>query len=523
MSTLDDNTLNQLRDIFKSLPSPVKLVIEGDPNRVEFTEMVDFVTDFTSVSEMLSVKVEDNPTQFNAPVLSIWHAGYPSGVRFCGIPGGHEFSSLILAILNVCGIGKNMPDEATRQRIEAINGPIEIFTFVSLSCSICPDVVQALNIITLLNPAITNTVIDGGAAPDFIKTYNINGVPTVYANGELFSVGQASLGELIMKLEKRFGKAAPDKPTQNTPQGFDVIVAGGGPAGVAAAIYLARKAINVAVIAGRIGGQVKDTSDIENLISESLTTGAQLASDLRRNLDAYRIPIFDNRIIKNASLKGKIKRFTTDSGEIFEAPMAILATGATWKKLNIPGENEYIGKGVAFCTHCDGPFFAGKRVAVAGGGNSGVEAAIDLAAICSHVDIFEFLDSLKADEVLRNRLKELPNVSVHCSSAIEEVGGDGNHLTFINVKDRISGDVTKYEVSGLFIQIGLSPNSSIFATEININKREEIITDRSGRTDTAGIYAAGDVTDSPYKQIIIAMGSGATAALSAYNDMIRNV
>ena len=335
------------------------------------------------------------------------------------------------------GQGKNLPDEATQRRIEAITGPVEILTFVSLTCSICPDVVQALNVIALLNPQITNKVIDGGVAPQMVKDYNINGVPTVYANGLLLNVGQATLGELIGKLEQNFGSSADTGVSDNTPLGFDAIIAGGGPAGAASAIYLARKGMKVAVVAGRIGGQVKDTSEIENLISVPLTTGTALASDIRKHLDAYEIAVFDNRRIVKAELKGDVKRITADSGETFEAPQLIVATGASWRKLNVAGEEDYLGKGVAFCTHCDGPFYRGKRVAVVGGGNSGVEAAIDLAGLATHVDLFEFMDTLKADEVLQKKLATFDNVDIHLSTALTEVKGDGRNVTAVVAKDRV--------------------------------------------------------------------------------------
>lgn len=521
MAKLDNDIIAQLKEIFSRLTSPLLLLVEGSPSDPERTGMEEFITDFASTSDKLEVKVEDTPQGTGAATVALWRDGIPTGVKFCGVPGGHEFSSLIMAVMNASGLGKNLPDEALQRRIEAIEGPVDILSFVSLSCSICPDVVQALNVIALLNPQISNTVIDGAVAPQMVKDYNINGVPTVYANGELLSVGQATLGELVGKLEEKFGTTDDSGTVDSTPLGFDVIVAGGGPAGAAAAIYLARKAMKVAVIAGRIGGQVKDTSGIENLISVPLTNGPALANDIRRHLDAYDIPIFDNRRITAVSLKGDVKSFTTDSGETFQAPEAVIATGAAWRKLGVPGEEDYIGKGVAFCTHCDGPFYAGKRVAVVGGGNSGIEAAIDLAGICSHVDVFEFLDTLKADEVLRRKLASFDNVSVHLSSALSEVTGDGRNVTGVRVKDRESGEETLYEVNGVFVQIGLTPNSQVFAAEVKTNPRGEIVTDAAGRTDIAGVYAAGDVTDVPYKQIVIAMGEGAKAALSAYDDFIR--
>ncbi len=336
-------------------------------------------------------------------------------------------------------------------------------------------------------------------------------------------MGRAELGDLVALLEKKFGSTPNPGEVSDVTLGFDVIVAGGGPAGAAAAIYLSRKGLRTAIVAGRIGGQVKDTMDIENLISVPHTTGPELASDLRRHLESYDIAIYDNRRIVDVALDGFPKRITTDSGETFEAPQIVIATGASWRRLNIPGENEYIGRGVAFCTHCDGPFFAGKRVAVIGGGNSGIEAAIDLAAICEHVDVFEFLDELKADMVLQKRLTEFDNVAVHLSSAAEEVIGNGTKVTGIKVKDRKSGESALYDLDGVFVQIGLTANSSPFSNQLPVNKAGEIIMKGAGRTGIPGVYAAGDVTDIPYKQIVIAMGDGATAALSAVDDRMRGV
>ncbi len=520
---LEKEILDQLKSIFSTLETSVTLVVTGVSSRKETQEMLEFARDFASVSDALSVKAEDAPTEEDAPRMQLWRDGEPTGVSFCGIPNGHEFSTLILAVLNAAGQGRNLPDIGLRRRIQRLQGPAEIFTFVSLSCTNCPDVAQALNVVALLNPRFTNTVIDGAVAPEMVKSYNVQSVPTVYANGQLLSVGRAGLGELVGKLETAFGTTADDALTDNTPLGYDAIVAGGGPAGAAAAIYLARKGLRTAVVAGRIGGQVSDTTDIENLISVPLTTGTKLAADIRTHLAAYDIDLFDNRQIASVQLDGRTKRVTAEGGETFEAPALIIATGASWRRLNVKGEADYIGKGVAFCTHCDGPFFAGKDVAVIGGGNSGIEAAIDLAAICRKVDVFEFLDVLKADEVLQKKLATLDNVTVHLSSAVTEVEGDGKRVTGIKVQDRQSGAVQDYAVQGVFVQIGLTPNSAPFADAVPVNARGEIETDRACRTKVTGVYAAGDVTDVPYKQIVIAMGEGAKAALSAVDDRMRGL
>lgn len=518
---LDKSIIDQLQGIFAYPATPITLAVTGVAGRDDTRQMIEFAEDFASASEALDVKFTDGETIEKAPVMRLLREGQDTGIAFCGIPNGHEFTSLILAVLNADGKGKNLPDESLRERIGRLKGPIDIRTFVSLTCTNCPDVVQALNVVALLNPGVTNTTVDGAVAQEMVADYNVQSVPTVYANGQLLSVGRSDLGELVAKLEEKFGsEAASVEPKTYS---YDAVVIGAGPSGAAAAIYMARKGIRTAVVAGRVGGQVKDTMEIENLVSVPLTTGPQLAADIRRHLEKYDIALFDNRKVSATSLSGFPKSIVTDGGETFEAPIVIIATGASWRRLGVPGEEDYIGRGVAFCTHCDGPFYAGKRVAVIGGGNSGIEAAIDLAAICPHVDVFEFLDELKADEVLRDRLASLANVDVHLSSAVTEVIGNGKKVTGIRVKDRATGTEREYDVEGVFVQIGLTPNSAPFAGQVDINKRGEIVTDATGRTAVAGLYAAGDVTDIPYKQIIIAMGDGAKAALSAVDDRMRGI
>lgn len=520
---LEQDIINQLKGIFANLKASVTLLVTGVSSRSETALTLEFAREFASTSPALDVKAEDAPTPEDAPLLALWRDGSPTGISFCGIPNGHEFTSLILAVLNASGLGKNLPDEALRRRIESLQGPCDVMTFVSLTCTNCPDVVQALNVIALINPLYSHMMVDGGVAPGLVESYHVQSVPTVYANGKLVSVGRSDLGELVGMLEDAFGTSAEPGTVDSTPLGYDAIVAGAGPAGAAAAIYLSRKGLRTAVVAGRIGGQVKDTKEIENLISVPVTTGAKLAADLRAHLEKYDIDLFADRRITSVDFSGFPKAVVTDSGETFQAPIVIIATGASWRRLNVPGESEYIGRGVAFCTHCDGPFYAGKRVAVVGGGNSGIEAAIDLAAICMHVDVFEFLDELKADEVLRKKLASFDNVDVHLSSAVTEMKGDGTRLTSIIVKDRKDGSVKEYDVEGVFVQIGLLPESAPFAEAVKLNGRGEIITDEKGNTSVAGVYAAGDVTDVPYKQIIVAMGEGAKAALTAFDDRIRGV
>ena len=279
--------------------------------------------------------------------------------------------------------------------------------------------------------------------------------------------------------------------------------------------------MNVAVIAERIGGQVKETVGIENLISVPQTTGQQLANDLLTHINDYPVDILEHRRVDKVELDGSAKLLTTSTGERFSAPALIVATGASWRKLNVPGEADYIGKGVVFCPHCDGPFYKGKHVAVVGGGNSGIEAAIDLAGICSKVTVLEFMDELKADQVLQEKAKSLPNVEVFLHSQSLEVLGNGDKVTGLRVKDRKADAERVIDLDGIFVQIGLAANSGVFRDVVETNKPGEIVIDAHCRTNVPGIYAAGDVSTVPYKQIIIAMGEGAKAALSAFEDRMR--
>lgn len=372
---------------------------------------------------------------------------------------------------------------------------------------------------TTLNPRIHHEMVDGAIYQDEVEALKIQGVPAVFADGKLLHVGRGEFGELLNKLEAQYG--IEENNLDKEEKSYDVLVLGGGPAGSAAAIYSARKGLNVAIIAERIGGQVKETVGIENLISVPETTGSQLADNLRTHIQRYPIDLLEHRRIEKVELIDNKKILSTANGEKFSAPAVIVATGASWRKLNVPGESEYIGRGVAFCPHCDGPFYKGKHVAVVGGGNSGIEAAIDLAGICSKVTVLEFLDNLKADQVLQEKLRSLPNVEVFVSSQTLEVIGNGDKVTGILVKNRVTEETRTIELDGIFVQIGLMPNSGIFHGLIDTNRPGEIVIDAHCRTNVPGIYAAGDVSTVPYKQIIIAMGEGAKAALSAFEDRMR--
>ena len=517
---LDTNILSQVRDLFQGLQSNYTLAAVIGSDNDKAVEMREFLNDFASMSDRLTVTfVEDESHQL---AFSLLKDGQETGIRFRGIPNGHEFTSLLLAVLNADGQGKNLPDEAISRRIAAIQGEIKFETYVSLTCTNCPDVVQALNVMALLNPSISNEMIDGALFQDEVSRRNIQGVPSVFVNGEPFHTGRGDLGELLQKLEDRMGSSetAIGEPIERT---YDVVVLGGGPAGASAAIYSARKGLRVGIIAERIGGQVKDTVGIENLISVPQTTGAQLAADLKEHIGRYEIDVFENRKIDRVALQGTQKRVFVRSGEEFVSPAVIIATGASWRRLNVEEETRYIGHGVHFCPHCDGPFYRNKNVAVIGGGNSGIEAAIDLAGICRNVTVLEFADKLGADTVLQEKAHSLGNVDIFVSSQTTAVLGDGEKVTTIRVKDRNTDTEREIKLDGVFVQIGLSPNSDLFRDQLELTARREVKIDETNRTSLPGVYAAGDVSSVPYKQIVIAMGEGAKAALSAFDDRIRGL
>ena len=514
---LDAAMKNQLAGIFAGLVSKYTFDIRVASGHESRTELVDLLEDVASCSEKLSCRITDGVgLQF-----TLLKDEVPTGICFRGIPNGHEFTSLLLAILNSDGKGKNIPDESIRSRVKALNGPVKLTTYVSLTCTNCPDVIQALNAMVTINPEISHEMVDGAINQKEVEAMKVQGVPSVFADGELLHVGRGDFGELLAKLEARYGLKEGAGNTEV--KDYDVIVVGGGPAGSASAIYSARKGLKVAVVAERVGGQVKETLGIENLISVPRTTGEQLAADLRTHINDYKIDILEHRRIEKVELNGLEKRLSTASGETFSAPAVIIAAGASWRKLNVPGESEYIGRGVAFCPHCDGPFYKGKHVAVVGGGNSGIEAAIDLAGICSKVTVLEFMDELKADKVLQEKAQSLPNVEIFLSSQSLEVIGNGEKVTGLRVKDRKTEAERIINLDGIFVQIGLAANSGPFREIVETNKPGEIIIDAHCRTHVPGIYAAGDVSTVPYKQIVIAMGEGAKAALSAFEDRMRGL
>ncbi|TWV13252.1 alkyl hydroperoxide reductase subunit F [Bacteroidaceae bacterium HV4-6-C5C] len=515
---LDTSIKEQLQIIFQPLEHEYILHAIYQPQHEKAQELVDFLKDIAESSKKITCEFIE--TKENKLDFQLYKNGINTGINFRGIPNGHEFTSLLLAILNADGKGKNLPDQVISDRIQALKGPITLQTYVSLTCTNCPDVVQALNIIALLNKNITHEMIDGALFEDEVKALNIQGVPTVLGNGKQLHVGRGELGELLEKLENTFGSEE-QKKTDLIIRNYDVLVLGGGPAGASAAIYSARKGLRVAIVAERTGGQLKETVGIENMISIPQTTGTQLADALKSHITQYPIDLYENRKIIKAELSNREKVIDTASGERFISSCTIIATGASWRKLNIEGETEYIGKGVAFCPHCDGPFYKEKHVAVVGGGNSGVEAAIDLAGICSKVTLFEFLDTLKADQVLQDKARSMPNIEIFVSSQTTKVLGDGNKVTGIRVKDRNTNEEKDYDLDGIFVQIGLAANSAPFREQLEVTSIGEIKIDANCRTGISGVYAAGDVSNVPFKQIVIAMGEGAKAALSAFEDLIH--
>jgi alkyl hydroperoxide reductase subunit F len=513
---LDQGLKEQIRTLFESLKSDYRFDVEVASGHPAKDELLELLNEVASCSSKVSVSIAGG----DGLRFVIIKDGIPSSFVFRTVPNGHEFSSLLLAILNLDGSGKNLPDAFLTQRIRSLPAGTEVKSYISLTCTNCPDVVQALNLISIINPSVHHEIIDGGINRHEVEALNIQAVPSVYADGELLHVGRSSLGELLEKLEEKSGSAA--AAVSSGPVAYDVVVAGGGPSGVAAAIYSARKGLKVAVVAERMGGQLTETVGIENMISVSKTTGKLLASNLRDHLGSYPVDIFENRHITALSLENGMKRVTTSLGEVLETPALIIATGASWRRLNVPGESRYIGSGVAFCAHCDGPFYKNKKVAVIGGGNSGLEAAIDLSAIASEVTVLEFNDELKGDDVLQKKVLHIPNVKVLTGVETLSVDGDDSKVNGLTFRHRATGDSRHLELDGVFIQIGLKANSDTFAPLVETSPVGEIRIDAHCRTNVAGIYAAGDVTTVPFKQIIIAMGEGSKAALSAFEDKLKD-
>lgn len=513
---LDQAVKNKLKEVFAPLKNKYTLkasVADGHPNKDELIGLLD---DLASCSENIELKVEPGA----GLGFEIIKNGSASNIIFKAVPTGHEFPSLLTAILNLEGIGKNLPDEAVANKIRSLKGELNLKSYISLSCTNCPEVVQALNVLSIINPNIKHEIIDGGIHQDEIEALGIQAVPTVYLDDEQLHVGRSSIGELLAKIEEKVG-SEPVKQ-EAVEKEYDVVVVGGGPAGISAAVYSARKGFSVALVAEKVGGQVTETVSIENMISIPQTTGSELTANLMKHLKDYPVDILENRLVHKMELHNGYKHIKTTMGETLISPALIIATGASWRRLGVPGESDYIGSGVAFCTHCDGPFYKGKKVVVIGGGNSGLEAAIDLSSIASEVTVLEFMDELKGDQILQDKLKNLPNVRTLTSAQTLNIEGNGNKVTGLKFKHRESGKEESIQADGVFVQIGLQANSQVFSEAVDTNRMGEIEIDAHCRTRQAGIYAAGDVSVVPYKQIVIAMGEGSKAALSAFEDKIKN-
>ena len=515
---LDANLKEQLKAYLERITQPIELVASLDDS-AGAAEMRELLEDVAALSSQIAFVVRNDDAR--KPSFAIQRVGSDVGVRFAGLPMGHEFNSLVLALLQVGGHPSKTAQDVIAQ-VQALDGSYRFETYFSQSCQNCPDVVQALNLMSVLNPKIRHTSIDGSLFQAEVDQRQVMAVPTVFLNGEPFGQGRMELEQILAKIdtgaEARAAAKLKDKPA------FDVLVIGGGPAGAAAAIYAARKGIRTGVASERFGGQVLDTMAIENFISVSHTEGPKLAVALEEHVKTYEVDIMNLQHAEKlvpASMPGGLAEVHLANGVVLKSKSVILSTGARWRQMNVPGENEYRNKGVAYCPHCDGPLFKGKRVAVIGGGNSGVEAAIDLAGIVAHVTLIEFDSQLRADAVLQRKLNSLPNVKVITSALTTEVHGDGQKVVGLSYKDRTNESVNRVDLEGIFVQIGLVPNTEWLKGAINLSPRGEIEVDARGQTSATGIFAAGDVTTVPYKQIVIAMGEGSKAALSAFDYLIR--
>lgn len=506
---LDADIKTQLSQYLQLMENDILLKVSAGDDDVS-KDMLALVDELATMSSKITVeKVELERT----PSFSVNRPGENTGVVFAGIPLGHEFTSLVLALLQVSGRAPKVEQKLIDQ-IKNIQGEYHFESYISLSCHNCPDVVQALNVMSVLNPGITHTMIDGAAFKEEVESKDIMAVPTVYLNGESFGSGRMTLEEILAKMGN-----GPDASELSDKDPYDVLVVGGGPAGASAAIYAARKGIRTGIVAERFGGQVMDTMGIENFISVKKTEGPKLVASLEEHVKEYDIDVMNLQRAKRLEKKELIE-VELENGAILKSKSVIVSTGARWRNVGVPGEAEFKNKGVAYCPHCDGPLFTGKDVAVIGGGNSGIEAAIDLAGIVKHVTVLEFMPELKADAVLQERLNSLPNVTVLKNVQTKEITGT-DKVNGISYIDRETEEVHHVELQGVFVQIGLVPNTDWLGETVE-RVRGEIVTDKHGATNVPGVFAAGDCTNNPYKQIIISMGSGANAALGAFDYLIRN-
>ena len=516
---LDANLTAQLKAYLEKVTQPFEIVASLDGS-AKSTELQNLLEEIAGMSDKITLRTDGDDAR--KPSFSLNRIDGDISLRFAGIPMGHEFTSLVLALLQVGGHPSKLGQDVIEQ-IANLEGEFNFETYFSLSCQNCPDVVQALNLMAVLNPNIRHVAIDGALFQEEVEQRQVMSVPMIFLNGEMFGQGRMDVAEILAKVDT--GSVARDAAKLNEKDAFDVLVIGGGPAGAAAAIYAARKGIRTGVAAQRFGGQVLDTMSIENFISVTETEGPKLVRAMEQHVHEYDIDVMNlqtaSRLVPAAE-QGGLHTVEFESGASLKAKTVILSTGARWREMNVPGEQEYRTRGVAYCPHCDGPLYKGKRVAVIGGGNSGVEAAIDLAGLVKHVTLLEFADTLRADEVLQKKLKSLPNVTVIKSAMTTEVIGDGSKVTGLIYKDRTTEELHTVELEGIFVQIGLLPNTEWLKDSVALSKHGEIEIDARCATNIPGVFAAGDVTTVPYKQIIIAMGEGSKASLSAFDHIIRS-
>ena len=512
---LDESLKTQLKSYLEKVTQPIELIASLD-DRTASVEMLELLQEITSLSSRITL-IERRNDDERKPSFRINRIGTDIGVRFAGIPLGHEFTSLVLALLHVGGHPSKSAADLIEQ-VKNLDGDFSFETYFSLSCHSCPDVVQALNLMAVLNPRIRHVAIDGSLFQDEVNQRQVLAVPSIFLNGKPFAQGRMELPEILAKIDS--GAIAREATKLDAKGTFDVLIVGGGPAGAAAAVYAARKGIVTGIAAERFGGQVLDTMGIENYISIKETDGPHFATALEQHVKAYEVDLMNLQRAESL-VPGDLIEVKLKSGATLKSRTVILATGARWRNMNVPGETEYRNKGVTYCPHCDGPLFKGKRVAVIGGGNSGVEAAIDLAGLVSHVTLLEFAAELRADAVLQRKLNSLPNVTVIMNAQTTEVTGDGKKLQGLIYKDRGTESVHSLPLEGVFVQIGLLPNTDWLKGTVELSKHGEIVVDSHGRTNLPGVFAAGDATTTPFKQIVIAAGEGSKAALSAFDYLIR--
>lgn len=520
---LDAKLSAQLQAYLQNLKTDVQLHIALDAaaHPKKSNEISELANEIAQLSELVTV-VSQQDDNVRVPSMQVVSPSNNTRMTFAGVPLGHEFTSLVLALLHSGGHPLKLTTEQI-DFIQGLEGQFEFETFVSLSCQTCPGVVQALNMMAALNPNIRHTMIDGSLFQDEVTTRNIMAVPSVFLNGEAFSQGAVTIDQIIKKIDPNSGKKQAEKLNQKAP--YEMLIIGGGPAGASAAIYTARKGLRTGIVADKFGGQVAETVGIENFISVKATEGPKLVAGLEEHVRDYPVDIMaDNQAVKLtrvASELGNIINVELANGATLSSQAVILATGARWREMNVPGEQKYRGKGVAYCPHCDGPLFKGKRVAVIGGGNSGIEAAIDLANIVEHVTVLEFDTKLRADKVLQDKANSMGNINIILNAQTTEVVGDDTRVSGLTYTNRADGSSHHVALAGIFVQIGLVPNTEWLKGDIELTPRGEIVVNNKGETSIPGVFAAGDVTTSPYKQIIIAMGDGATAALGAFDYLIR--